>query len=559
MPSLNNQAYWVQRTGDIFSKIDKTDLVIGSAMFAYYQKAGSEINDKLNAFYQKYGDENGISAQQARQRVNSTDLSNYVKEANEYRESSDKDPELLARLNDQYTSTTMTALELLKAQMDFAVLKASKGYKDTFEKYLGDTADFVGKRMAEGFAQSTMNTQAIKAALSAKWFGGNYSSRIWNNGDQFAKTIQNTMLRGFTYGKNPRVTAKQLRQYVREGNNDVHKMKYVTERLVRSESTFIANAAIKSRYEKDGIEKYEFLATIDARTSNICRHMNHNEYLIKDYQPGLNAPPMHGNCRSTIAPADGELNKYDKYLKPKASEPAPAKKVVPTTAEKPAKSVEKPKPKKPEFKDSNPKYSKYTTGNITDAEKDAIKSYYQGDAYDLNSMLREGEKVSDNEQAKQLAHAISSNKAKQDMTLHRKVMSGSVQKAKNSYVAENPELAFPDLKVGDTFSDKAFMSTSKSTNADRFDPSSDMFEGDVELHIKVPKGANALDIQPIADEALMDDYESEEEVLLQHGAKFKVVDIKEKDLGFPLMIGSDSNYSPIMINKIKQIYLELQK
>jgi SPP1 gp7 family putative phage head morphogenesis protein len=320
MPQLNSQAYWTKRTGDIFERLDKTDLKIGSALFNYYEKATSDIGDQLNSFYKQYADENGLSLKDARQRVNSVDLSDYVEKANAYREANEKDPEVLKRLNEQYVSSKMTALELLKAQMNFELLKATKNYHDDFEKYLGDTADFVGKRMAAGFAQSTMNKQAIKAALSAKWFGGNYSSRIWNNGDQFAKSLQETMLGGFTYGRNPKVSAKQLRRFVRDGNNDVHKMKYVTERLARSESTFIANAAIKSRFEKDGIETYEFMATIDKRTSNICRSLNHKEYPIKEYSPGVNAPPMHGNCRSTIAPADSELNKYDKYLKPRKQE-----------------------------------------------------------------------------------------------------------------------------------------------------------------------------------------------------------------------------------------------
>lgn len=315
MAKINNASYWSKRTSDIFKRLDATDAAISRLLYSYYAKASKEIEEQLNKFYQQYADAYGISAEQARQQVNTLDLSNYVKEANDYRRSIDKDPEVLKRLNQYYQSAQISALELLKAQMNFAILKATKAYHDSFEDYLSETAKFVSERMASGFAHNIMNEEAIKAALAEKWFGGNYSSRIWKNGDAFAEAIQNSMLQGFTHGVNPRVTAKDLRRYVREGLRELRKMKYVTERLARSESTFIANIAIRDRYLKDGIERYEFLAKIDSRTSAICRSMNGNEFKIKDYESGVNAPPMHAHCRSTIAPAESELHKYDKYLK----------------------------------------------------------------------------------------------------------------------------------------------------------------------------------------------------------------------------------------------------
>lgn len=313
MNKPNSAQYWIKRTGDIFNKLDATDAVITKLLYDYYKKAGKEVNDQLEAFYKRYADVNGITKEQAQQQVNMLDLSDYVKEANDYRRSNNKDPEVLKRLNQYYQSAQISALELLKAQMSFAILKATKAYHDSFEEYLSETAKFVSERIAEGYAHNTLNEGALKQILQARWFGGNYSSRIWKNGDEFAKKLQETMLRSFTYGINPRVTAKDLRKFVREAYRELKKMKYVTERLARTESTFVANLAIKDRYEKDDIKRYEFLAVIDKRTSQICKSLNGKEFNIKDYSAGVNAPPMHAHCRSTIAPANSELHKYDRY------------------------------------------------------------------------------------------------------------------------------------------------------------------------------------------------------------------------------------------------------
>ena len=61
-------------------------------------------------------------------------------------------------------------------------------------------------------------------------------------------------------------------------------------------------------YEKSGVvSKYQFIATLDERTSEICEDMNLRIFNTKDSQVGVNTPPMHSNCRSTTIPY---LEKY---------------------------------------------------------------------------------------------------------------------------------------------------------------------------------------------------------------------------------------------------------
>ena len=52
-------------------------------------------------------------------------------------------------------------------------------------------------------------------------------------------------------------------------------------------------------YEECGIRKYRFVATLDLRTSTICRGLDGKVFLVSEQQPGKNCPPMHPWCRST--------------------------------------------------------------------------------------------------------------------------------------------------------------------------------------------------------------------------------------------------------------------
>ncbi len=55
-------------------------------------------------------------------------------------------------------------------------------------------------------------------------------------------------------------------------------------------------------YKEDGVEKYKILATLDSKTSEICRDEDGRVYLISEWNTGINAPPYHPFCRTTTVP-----------------------------------------------------------------------------------------------------------------------------------------------------------------------------------------------------------------------------------------------------------------
>ncbi len=85
-----------------------------------------------------------------------------------------------------------------------------------------------------------------------------------------------------------------------------------SERLIRTEVNFVNNYSAIESFKEQNIEKYQFEAVLDLRTSEICSNMDGKVFLTKEMVVGVNCPPMHPNCRSTIVPYIDGMGQYRK-------------------------------------------------------------------------------------------------------------------------------------------------------------------------------------------------------------------------------------------------------
>lgn len=302
-----SKEYWLQRSNDIFDRLDKSDDKIKAEMLDYYKQALDNINDKIYKFYERYGKDNKLDYAEALKTIRATDMSDYVKRANEYRKGLNKDAEALKRLNAQYTSAKINRLELLKLELEFEMLQASNSQEQAFTDYMRRQSEYIYEAAVAGKAIAHLNNREIDAIVKSEWSGANYSQRLWRNADVMVNKLKDALVGAAIRGDNPRVTANRLAKQLGAS-------KYVTERLVRTESTAMANASIAKRYKDAGFKSYEFAAVMDRRTSTICRELNGTVHKLSNFQAGENAPAMHPNCRSRIVPSDEDLQRYDKYL-----------------------------------------------------------------------------------------------------------------------------------------------------------------------------------------------------------------------------------------------------
>jgi SPP1 gp7 family putative phage head morphogenesis protein len=94
--------------------------------------------------------------------------------------------------------------------------------------------------------------------------------------------------------------AKTVRQLVAAGGQATAVANNQIITLVRTSVNQVANTASQQVYEanQDITKKYRYVATLDTRTSSICRALDGREF---EYGKGP-TPPQHFNCRSTTVP-----------------------------------------------------------------------------------------------------------------------------------------------------------------------------------------------------------------------------------------------------------------
>lgn len=297
---MKSQSYWKKRMDEIFSYVDQTDYDFFYELQSIYSDSAQQVQKEIFNFYSKYAKENEISYLEAKRRLMREDLSDYRHNAEKYRKQFEKDPELLDRLNEQYQAGKVTRLEALNLELEYQMGVLNGNLHKSFDSYLKDTAKYAYRKVGQGLSASTLNKPALEQLVKTPFNGRNYSESIWGNTDELAKDLRDVFKKGFVKGQGPADMARELRK-----KYNVSKSR--AETIVRTDGTNIINNATAKRYMEAGLSKYDFHAHIDDRTTETCKSLNKKTFLLKDYEPGKNAPPMHYNCRSTIIPTEEEL------------------------------------------------------------------------------------------------------------------------------------------------------------------------------------------------------------------------------------------------------------
>ena len=147
----------------------------------------------------------------------------------------------------------------------------------------------------------------VKAILSTNWSGQMFSERVWGNTNALADGLKHDMLVGIMAGKSEQHMADDIMSRCGVGA-------FEARRLVRTETTCVANMAELYGYKELDIDEYEFSACLDSRTSDLCRELDGKVFKRNSAQAGVNLPPMHPFCRSTTLPVLPSEEDLDKEL-----------------------------------------------------------------------------------------------------------------------------------------------------------------------------------------------------------------------------------------------------
>lgn len=309
---MNNEDYWKKRAEEREAEwIKKSKDTIEKELAEYYRRALSRITDDIAVLYARYAKDNNLTYTEASKLLTDKEFKQWRMSLEEYLDAIDKnvDNKLLLELNtlamrkrisrlDKLYGDTLKNLYRLGTDSENGMTKFLSGaYKDNYYKNLFD----IGKTIGIKSSVSEVDDKKIRKVLNNSWSGKNYSQRIWKNTDKLAKLIKNEITDGFHRGVSINKMAKLVQQRMNVG-------KYEATRLVRTEMNYVQNQAALDSIKDTDMKYYIFLATLDKKTSTLCRAHDRKVYPVDSATPGTNMPPLHPHCRSTIA---GNLTDYD--------------------------------------------------------------------------------------------------------------------------------------------------------------------------------------------------------------------------------------------------------
>lgn len=298
--------YWQKRAENNFLSGEKTALQVTKELKSNYEKAYKEIQNKINAFYGKYASENGLTLEEAKQLLDRNELKDFKSYIAEMLKMGNKENfsnEQMYEFNRLYNKAKITRLEELQASIDYELDLLTSQNSSNLHDLLADSYEegyyhtIYNKEMFFNTSKSFsgLNKQAIEKAVSTKWLGENYSSRIWHNTNNLTNVLTKEIPRGITLGYNPRKLAKQISGKLNANYNN-------TVRLIRTEYSHILNQATLDGYEATRLKQYQILTTLDNRRCDDCGEFEGVIVNIKEAVEGVNLPPFHPNCRCTTIP-----------------------------------------------------------------------------------------------------------------------------------------------------------------------------------------------------------------------------------------------------------------
>lgn len=317
-----NKEYWNRRV-----LVDKARIINNAEKYLQeheaklYGAAEQEIQQEIEKLYQKFSNKQKISLAEARRLIRDADFrkidwEGMIQDSLELREQirngkGSLPAEIIQAMEEQhrelefrmaaYTKRGEIAyLELRRIEIDRKLLKLYDTQQMDIYDYLVSEYDDgyyrqvynIQQRIGYGKDFIKPNANAIEGAILNQYQRQNFSQTLYSHCEHFSRDLKENLVTGLIRGEDLNRMARRIRDRMGVAFSDA-------KRLVRTETAYIYEQATKDAYEECGIEEYEYLATLDKRTSKVCKQLDGKHFRAKDALPGKNYPPMHPNCRST--------------------------------------------------------------------------------------------------------------------------------------------------------------------------------------------------------------------------------------------------------------------
>lgn len=305
---MSNGEYWQKR----FELLEHSQHDMGVQCYAniekQYRQAQKTLEGQIAAWYQRFATNNGVTLSEAKRMLNAKELAELKWDVNQYIQYGEENA---------ISDTWAKQLENASARFHISRLEALKlQTQQTIEVLFGNQLDSIDSTMRDvyksgyyhtvfelqkgsgvGWDFSTLDDRNISKVINKPWAadGKNFSERIWGNRQKLVNELHNTLTQNIILGKSPQ---KSIDEITKKMNTS----RAGAGRLIMTEQAFFSSAAQKDCFVELDVEQFEIVATLDSRTSEICRGMDGKHFPMSEWKIGVTAPPFHVNCRSTTVP-----------------------------------------------------------------------------------------------------------------------------------------------------------------------------------------------------------------------------------------------------------------
>lgn len=300
--------YWQKRFEMLEDARNKTAMQTVRSVTPAFDKAQAQIEKEINAWYARFAKNNQISLQEAKKLLNTKELKEFrwdVQEYIKYGRQNALDQAWMKELENASARFHISRLEALKIRTQNAAERAFGNELDQLDSmaariYTDDyyhTAYEIQRGLGIGWDVGQVDQRKLDSIVSKPWTTDKqtFSNRIWKSKTQLLDSLHTELTQMCILGKAPdqAINVISKRMNVSKGQ---------AGRLVMTEAAYFGSVAQKDCFNDLDVEKFEVVATLDSKTSDICQQMDGKVFDMKDFQAGVTAPPFHCWCRSCTVP-----------------------------------------------------------------------------------------------------------------------------------------------------------------------------------------------------------------------------------------------------------------
>jgi SPP1 gp7 family putative phage head morphogenesis protein len=305
---MPNSSYWKERFKQLEAAQNRKGADTYLEIENQYRQAQKEIEGKINTWYQRFATNNNLSMAEARRMLRDKELAELkwnVKDYIKQGQANAFNGQWIKELENASARFHISRLEALKLQTQQSLELMFGNQLDSIDTamkriYLDGyyhTAYELQKGFGIGWDIAGLDQKKIEKVIRKPWAvdGKNFSKRIWGNKEKLISEVHREITQDIILGRDPQKAIDNI-------SKKMNTSKVNAGRLIMTEETYFSSAAQKDCFQDLGVEQYEIVATLDSHTSEICQNLDGQVFPMKDFEPGVTAPPFHVYCRSTTVP-----------------------------------------------------------------------------------------------------------------------------------------------------------------------------------------------------------------------------------------------------------------